>query len=183
MSTIIAARFRQQEQVQAAIAALHDAGFADQAISSFYVNPPGQHDRYRLGGDHNKSEGAEETDKGMLAGGAAGAAVGLVALPVVGPLGAFVGAYVGSFLGGLTSTKESTELDAAGNVHPHEHPSGMMVAVALEPAAEPQQREQALVLLCASGGFDAEAAEGTIEAGDWLDFDPLEAPQRIEGGA
>ena len=183
MPTIIAARFKQQEQVQAAIVALQDAGFPEPAIASFYVNPPGQHDRYPLGGDHDKSEGAEDTDKGMLTGGAAGAAVGLAAMPVVGPFGALVGAYLGSLLGGLASTRETDEFDAAGEIHPHEHPSGMMVAVALETAELPQQREHALALLHASGGFDAEVAEGHIEQGDWVDFDPLEAPQRIKGKA
>ena len=179
MSTIIAARFREQEQVQSAISALHRAGFAEQAISTFYVNPPGQHDRYPLGGDHDKSEGAEATDKGVLAGGAAGAAVGLAAAPVIGPVGALVGAYVGSLMGSLAATKEKDEGSGSGDATPREHPCGLMVAVALEATALAQQRTQALQVLQAHGGFDAEIAEGKIVAGDWIDFDPLETPRRI----
>jgi hypothetical protein len=181
MSTIIAARFRQQEQVQAAIAGLQDAGFDEASISSFYVNPPGQHDRYPLGGDHDKSEGAENTDKGLLAGGAAGAAVGLAAVPIIGPVGAFVGAYLGTLVGSLASTKEKDEVEGPGENPPHEHPSGMMVAVALAPAATTQQRAHVLEIFTASGGYDAEVAEGKIEAGDWVDFDPLDTPHRLQG--
>lgn len=185
MSTIIAARFSQQAQVQAAIAALQQAGFDEQAIASFYVNPPGQHDRYRLGGDHDKSIGAEETDKGMLAGGAVGAAVGLAAMPVipvVGPLAALVGTHLGALMGSLASTKEKEGDEGPDDAHPREHPSGMMVAVALDDAAIAQQRDDVLQVFRSVGAFDPEIAQGRIEAGDWTDFDPLDAPQRLERG-
>ena len=76
MATIIAGRFAQQTQIQEAIDALLRAGFSQNEISSFYVNPAGQHDYYPLGGDHDKSPGAEESETGSLSGLAAGGAVG-----------------------------------------------------------------------------------------------------------
>jgi hypothetical protein len=57
-STIIAGRFSIQSQVTGAVEALHREGFSADHISSFYVNPPGQHDLYRYGGDLDRSHGA-----------------------------------------------------------------------------------------------------------------------------
>src|SRR5690606_36735755 len=57
MATIIAGRFAQQEEVQHAIAALQQAGAPAAQITSFYVNPQGQHDLYPVGGDRDESPG------------------------------------------------------------------------------------------------------------------------------
>jgi hypothetical protein len=46
MSNIIAGRFQTQSDVVFAIAELERIGFPRAAISSFYVNPAGQHDLY-----------------------------------------------------------------------------------------------------------------------------------------
>ena len=180
MSTIIAGRFRTQPDVHAAIEALQQAGFPVERISSFYVNPPGQHDRYALGGDHNKSVGAEDTGKGAVVGGVAGAAAGLVASPLIGPIGPLVGAYVGSLMGGMASTREKDATADADDDHPVEHHSGMVVAVALD-AAERQQG--AIDVLESVGGYDLEIAEGTIAASDWVDFDPLGPPKLLRASA
>ena len=178
MSTIIAGRFRTQPDVLAAIAALQQAGFPVERIASFYVNPPGQHDRYALGGDHDRSVGAEDTIKGAIAGSAAGAAAGLVASPLIGPIGPLVGAYVGSLMGGLASTKEKEM--SADDDHPVQHHSGMVVAVALDAVS---RQQWAIDVLESVGGFDVEVAEGTIAAGDWVDFDPLQPPKLIRAAA
>jgi hypothetical protein len=180
MSTIIAGRFLNQADVLAATAALQQAGFPAERISSFYVNPPGQHDRYRLGGDHDQSVGAENTRKGAITGGAAGAVAGLVVSPVVGPIGPFLGAYVGSLMGGLAATKEKEMSADVDDDHPVEHHSGMVVAVALD-LADPQQG--AINALESVGGYDLEVAEGIIEASDWVDFDPLQPPRLIRASA
>ena len=165
MSIIIAGRFEQQPQVATAIAALENAGVPRDHIASFYVNPPGQHDRYPIGGDYEKSPGAEQTDKGAATGVVAGAAAGLAAAPLVGPAGPAVGAYVGALIGGMNKTEDENR--------PHEHREGMRVAVALDDTL-PEQR--VLDILSAEGATDLERVEGTIKDGDWVDFNPVEPP-------
>ena len=64
MAHIIAARLQEQDQIANAVAALKDAGFNEASISSFYVNPPGQHDLFPLGGDREDSPGAKDAEIG-----------------------------------------------------------------------------------------------------------------------
>ena len=117
MSQIIAGRFNEQDQVTRAIAAMVDAGFPQDGISSFYLNPPGQHNLYSIGGDRDDSPGAHEASTGVAAGaatgGAVGAGVGLIGAPVFGPVGpavgALVGAHVGGLIGSLSQMKEKGE--------------------------------------------------------------------------
>jgi hypothetical protein len=53
MSNIISGRFQTQDEVAGAIEELERAGFPASGISSFYVNPAGQHDLYASGeNDH-----------------------------------------------------------------------------------------------------------------------------------
>ena len=112
MGSIIAARFELQDEAARAVNALVDAGFARERISSFFVNPAGQHDRFAVGGDRDKSPGAEETDKGAAAGVAAGAGAGAVAgvaaAPVAGPLGPVLGGLGGGHPGGLVGRLQAT---------------------------------------------------------------------------
>jgi phage tail tape-measure protein len=178
MSTIIAGHLETQPQAQQAIGELQRAGFSPERIATFFVNPPGQHDAYPIGGDFQKSPGAEDTGKGAAAGVAAGAAAGLVGAPVVGPLGPLVGGYVGGLVGGLSQTKDSDD-DTPANAPPHEHRSGLMVAVA---ADDESLRSRAIDLLRAMGAYDIEMAEGTIRDGDWVDFNPVASPRLVELG-
>ncbi|UWE14160.1 hypothetical protein [Herbaspirillum huttiense] len=175
MSTIIAARFDLQEDAAHAVSVLVDAGFARDRISSFFVNPAGQHDRFAVGGDRDKSPGAEDTDRGaavgVAAGAGAGAAAGLATAPVTGPLGAALGGLVGGHLGGLVGSLAATD-----EVTPPRRLAGMLVAVAVED--EPQSL-QVIRLLQGVDGSDLERAEGNIRAGDWIDFDPLSQPQPL----
>lgn len=65
MATVIAARMQLQDQVDQAIGELERAGFAREHIASFYVNPPGQHATYPIGGDRFESpdiNGAVDSD-------------------------------------------------------------------------------------------------------------------------
>ena len=68
MSVIIAGRFEEQSEVEIAVQSLRNAGFPADQISSFFLSPAGQHARYSMGGDHDKSVGAEESVKGTAAG-------------------------------------------------------------------------------------------------------------------
>jgi hypothetical protein len=178
MSTIIAGHVETQPQLQEVIGELQRAGFSPEQIASFYVNPPGQHDRYPIGGDFERSPGAEDTGKGAAAGVAAGAAAGLAASPAIGPLGPLVGGYVGGLVGSLMETKDGDQ-DTPLNAPPHEHRSGLMVAVA---ADDESLRARAIELLRAIGAYDIEIAEGIISDGDWVDFDPVASPNLIDVG-
>jgi hypothetical protein len=183
MSTIIAGHFQLQDEIADARLALLGAGFAAARISSFYVNPPGQHDLYELGGDHDKSPGAKESDEGVVKGGAAGAVAGAVAgaatMAVTGPVGPVVGALVGAHVGSLYSLnkmKDRGEADEDGSNQHAPRKSGMLIAVAVD---DTEQEQQALALLRRLGARDIERAEGRITAGDWGDFNPNSLPELV----
>lgn len=182
MTTIIAGSFQQQDQAQEAIIELARSGFSADQTTSFFVNPPGQHHRYSIGGDAAESPGTQDTAKAALSGAAVGVAVGLATFPVLGPGAAIAGAgaaaYVGSFVGALGELHDATghEYEAATGKHedaaaPHRK-SGLLVAVR---APTFSQQESAIRVLRARGAADVEQAEGTFTAGQWSDFNPLTA--------
>ena len=181
MGTIIAARVQTQEEAADVIDSLIANGFTAEKVSSFFVNPAGQHDAFALGGDHDKSPGAEQSGtgiaQGMGSGGVIGAIVGVAGTAVAGPIGPIIGALVGAHAGGLvgamSSMKESPETEQPEKIHEfHEAPrrSGMLVAVEINSA---DQQMQAIDLLRECGAEDVERAAGSIIDGTWTDFDPL----------
>ena len=185
MSTIVAGHFQLQDQVEHARNELMRAGFAEDRISSFYLNQPGQHDITAIGGDRIQSPGAEETPEGVVegaaAGGAVGAAIGLATSVVTGPAGPIVGGLVGAHVGSLFSLskmKEAGEGEQGGAGENLFEPrkAGMVVAVALD---QPDDESRALEVLHRLGSDHIERAKGTIENGDWTDFDPLSLPVLI----
>ncbi|HJV51333.1 MULTISPECIES: hypothetical protein [Oxalobacteraceae] len=184
MTNIIAGRFQQQSEVEDSIEELQRAGFARERISAFYVNPPGQHDTFPIGGDRAQSPGAKQSGKGVAAGAAAGAAAGLAAAPFLGPVGAvtggLLGAHVGGLVGSLSTMKEQGDTgehaEDAENAAPIRK-SGMMVAVAVD---DPEHEDQVVNMLRSLGAADIERAQGIIENGDWRDFNPVEPPQLVE---
>ncbi len=180
MATIIAGRFDEQATAESAVNALRSAGFPAEHISSFYVAPAGQHARYRLGGDHDKSVGAEDSPKGTVAGsttgGVIGAAVGAISTPLSGPIGAITGGLVGAHLGNLVGALGSMKDDGDSPDTPPIRHSGLLVAVCA-PTESCMQR--ALQILEAQGAVDLESSSGRIESGDWQDFDPAATPQLI----
>ncbi len=58
MTPIIAGRFEQEAQADRAADALRQQGFAAEDVTVFYLNPPGQHATFPVGGDRDKSHGA-----------------------------------------------------------------------------------------------------------------------------
>ena len=125
MATIIAGRVETQQRADDLMEQLQSRGIAARDMQAFYVNPPGQHGTYPIGGDMDADTGTEESGVGQAAGVAAGAAAGLAAGAVVGaaipPLApiiavamAGVGAHVGGMAGALASTRTSDE-EKAGN--------------------------------------------------------------------
>lgn len=174
MTTIISGRFEQQTAAQQAVASLQNAGFPGPGISTFFVNPAGQHDRFMVGGDQDESPGAKDSDRGAAAGtgigGVAGAAAGVLTTPLTGPAGALggaaLGAYVGSLIGSMAGTDDADEM-------PPVRAAGMLVAVAVGDAANQQD---AIDALRAAGATAMERAEGQIIDSQWVDFDPLSSP-------
>ena len=116
MTPIIAGRFEQEAQADHAAEALRQQGFAAEDVTVFYLNPPGQHATFPVGGDRDKSHGATHAHSGALKGAAIGGVVGLgigvAAAPLVGPAaaaaGAGAGAYVGSWRARSTTWAKAT---------------------------------------------------------------------------
>ncbi len=186
MATIIAGRFQQQSEAEEVMEELLRAGFPREGISIFYCNPPGRHDAYPIGGDHDRSPGAKETGKGVATGVAAGAAAGIAATPVLGPLGpvtgGLLGAHIGGLVGGLSKMKEKGDLGEHGDDVENAAPlrrDGVMVAIAV---GDDEHEERAIHALRVSGAADIERAQGTVENGDWVDFNPVEPPVLVEYG-
>ncbi len=200
MTPIIAGRFEQGAQAEAAVAALCHAGFDAADVTTFFVNPAGQHATYLIGGDRDASPGAKHAHTGALTGAAVGTAVGvgvgLAASPLMGPAavvaGAGAGAYAGSLVGALSKMEEKpaaakpdeyvvepaatvaapTDTDTASV-----RSSGIFVAVR---AVEFAKRVAAVNVLRAKGAQDIERADGTWQAGQWIDFDPLKPPLLVD---
>src|ERR1043166_6401138 len=101
MTQIIAGLFDDNATADRTIAHLHDAGFADNDIDRFTVNPPGRHHRLKMGGDEQADQGARGSEMGALAGAAVGGAVGVVAglmaTPLVGPVAIAGGLAAGAY--------------------------------------------------------------------------------------
>ena len=191
MTPIIAGRFEQESLAERAVAALREQGFAADDITRFYLNPPGQHATFPVGGDRDASHGATQADRGALKGAAVGGAIGLgvgvAAAPIAGPLGviagAGAGAYVGSLTGALGGMGESAKPKGAPSQPadsdgvPQERSAGFIVAAR---APEYAQRVVAVNVLQSMGAQDVERAQGTWQMGQWVDFDPLQAPKLVD---
>lgn len=189
MASILAARFETREQADSAVAALSAVGIAAADSAVFYLNPPGQHAEYPLGGDAHHDEGTKESGKtagkgamigsatGLALGTATGAAFGDGGLTVAAAIaGAGIGGYFGSLAGGLAGT-ESGDHREASIEEPVERSSGMMVAVRLSDGAS---EDELLRVLRTAGAIELERAEGEWRDGTWADFDPRRAPRLID---
>lgn len=176
MSTIIAGLFETIDQAENAVDSLHRHGFAAGDICHFANNPPGQHDRFPIGGDENSDPGARHAHSGAAAGAGVGAGAGAAVGAVVGgppgaAVGAGVGAYVGSLMGALGN------LDGKGSErHPVRRPAGVMVAARVD---DPMREQVAIGVLRAEGCAHVEKADGTWRAGKWTDFNPVGEPREV----
>jgi len=181
VSLIVAARFDSFPEAEEAGRKLFAAGFAQEDVSIFFVNPAGQHDRYPLGGDQAADPGARKTKHGAIAGaallGLAGAVIGsIVWLYAAGSVLALViavgvGAYIGSLGGALVATRSATRAYRAGHSTGMRR-AGVLTAVHVTVATE----SAAAQVLRDCDGKDVEKAEGRWREGDWVDFDPVAPP-------
>ena len=181
MSTIIAGRFEEQAEIEAAVSALRTAGFPANQISSFFLSPAGQHARFAIGGDRNISPGAEESVRGTAAGttggGLVGAAIGAVTTPLTGPLGAVTGGLVGAHIGNLVGALGKMKDDESPEDTPEIRHGGLLVAVSA-PVERSQQRAIDVFRQC--GARAIEVGDGHIVDGDWQDFDPAARPHLLD---
>jgi hypothetical protein len=182
MATIIAGGFDVYSKTQEAIGRLRAAGVLEQDLCEFRVNPPGEHDRLAMGGDHHASQGAKSAGAGATTGAAigaaAGVAVGIAAMPVAGPAGiiagAGVGTYTGSLVGGMASRSSEPQPD-----HTDVRPAEALVAVNV--SAGTVAEEEVIRIFEECGAHQVERAEGLWENGAWADFDAVSPPQLIGG--
>jgi hypothetical protein len=141
------------------------------------------HDRTPMGGDNDKSEGAQLAQGGAAAGLAAGAVVGAIAgiaaTPLMGPAGmvagAGVGAYTGSLVGGMKGgvDREAQPDDTIMR------PAETLIAVNADMAGIDTERIVRLFEEC--GAWQIERAEGVWADGEWTDFDPVMPPNLVGG--
>ena len=195
MATIIAARVQTQQRADELMAQLASRGVAADDMQAFYVNPPGQHGTFPIGGDMNADTGTEESNMGQASGVAAGAAAGLAAgaiagaaipplAPIIAVAMAGVGAHVGGMAGALASTrtgdeeKQETETSIPDADAINMRRGGMTLAVRVDP----QNEATVIDLLAAAAVEDLERAQGEWRDGEWADFDPLDPPNKIEAG-
>ncbi len=172
-STIIAGRLTTQNEAEAARAALMDAGFRIEDITTFFNNPPGMHGELPMGGDETADPQARQAHKGAASGAAIGAGVGLVAGLAAGPAAPAV-AGVAAYVGALAGTARATEDERAGSAR---RPPGMMVAVNVRDA---DREREAVRVLHECGADNIERAQGLWEAGAWTDFNPVAEPLLVE---
>jgi hypothetical protein len=189
MQKIIAGRVETQERAEELLAMLRERGVAMSDMYAFYLTSPGQRAQFPIGGDQYSdpdAEGAPQRQaKGIALGAAAGLAVGGIAAVAVPPLAPViiagvtgVGALAGSVAGAVSGTdhasRPSRDDDSRG-AEEHSRQGGMMVAVRVTPTTE-----TAVVEAFEASGADAiERATGKWRDGRWVDFDPMEAPDKI----
>jgi hypothetical protein len=182
MARLVTGRFEDVEQVKRALDAIAAAGFQRERYGAFYVAPPGQHDKFPLGGDARHDAGTANSAPGAAAGAAVGGGAGValgtvaaIALPVAGfaavLAGAGLGAYVGSLVGAM-SQAERVPPAASTREEPAEQLGGMRIAVNVDGIDE----ARAISTLEAAGAKDIALAEGVWQKGEWKDFDPRVPP-------
>jgi hypothetical protein len=182
MSLIVAARFTTFPAAEDAAAKLFNAGFVEEDVTLFFVNPRGQHARFPIGGDTSTDAGARDAPKGAGMGVTIGAVVGAVvgvgifaafsAPIVVSLIAAGVGAYIGSLVGAMSRTRDSAHASLRSAFHEETRDSGVLVAVHVSP----DNQFDAARVLREAGGMAIERASGRWQQGRWADFDPLKQP-------
>jgi len=185
MTLIIAARFSTFDAANSAAQRLMQAGVHEDAFHVFYVNPPGAHDSYPVGGDQAADPGTLRAPRKQLGTaavlGALGAVVGgvIVAsfadsfIPIVA--GAGVGAYVGSLAGamrGMDPRRGRVQEPHTTREVGEGRPAGVLLAV----NAEGERAREIANMLVEAGGREVERAQGRWRGGKWEDFDPLAPP-------
>lgn len=185
MSLIVAAGFTTFPAAENAAQKLFNAGFVEEDVTLFFVNPRGQHARYPIGGDTGTDAGARDAPKdagmGVTIGAVVGAVVGVAifaafAAPLlVSLIAAGVGAYIGSLVGAMSRTRDTGKTGHHLPFHEEARASGVLVAVHVSPDNE----LDAARVLREAGGATIEKATGRWQQGRWADFDPTRTPEPL----
>lgn len=175
MARIVAGTFDDQPHADDALARLRDGGIAEDALTSFVVNPAGMHNALPAGGDEDADPQARGGEDGAVAGaaigGAAGIAAGLLAAPLVGPVGVAAGMGAGAYVGALAGAARAMGDDEGAP--PATRPAGIVVAV----RSDDQLGVAATLKDC--GAKLVEIADGQWADGQWRDFDATRPPERV----
>jgi hypothetical protein len=190
MSLIVAGRFQTFDRAEeTAHHLVDDDGFLKEDVEVFYVNPPGQHARYPVGGDEHTDAamqpGRRSAVVGVVLGIIVGAGIGFGAMRVLqlnwlAPLiMTAVGAYLGSLIGAMSKATPGKE-DRPVEVSDHEtlepiRESGVMLAVHVTEDSEVRVEDT----LRRAGARDVEHASGEWSEGKWRNFDPLASPLTV----
>ena len=186
MANIIAGEFATIAETETVADTSTSADFDATDSAVFMLTAPGQHVIYPIGGDEDAAPGARQAHTGAVSGAIIGATVGLglgaatMAATEVGPAiaatVAAAGAYAGSLVGALNKVGDDETF------HPHEpvRHAGAMVAVN---AISAMSVKRAIAVLRAHGAKQVESAEGRLDNGKWIDFDPLAAPHIVNSDA
>ncbi len=197
---IIAGRFGTTSEAEAVAQSMH--AFIDaKDICIFHNNAPGQHGTTMFGDQAAEHQHAADNAKklhaarpepsnevaedaaeqvehaegsAMAAAAVAGVAAGVLAVaagPVVALAAVGVAAYTGSLAGALEGGVDERDGSAAMRQ------GGVMIAVHIVHAADQARVVQTLK---AAGAADIEQADGKWQDGDWVDFDPLAAPELVK---
>lgn len=182
MSLIVAARFTTFPAAEDAAQKLFTAGFVEEDVTLFFVNPRGQHARHQLGGDTATDANSKEAPKGagmgVTIGAVAGAVVGVgifaaFSTPLLVTLiAAGVGAYIGSLIGAMSRTRGDAPAGHRFPFYEETRDSGVLVAVHVSP----DNQFDAARVLREAGGLAIERASGRWQQGRWADFDPVKQP-------
>ncbi|HEX5463903.1 MAG TPA: hypothetical protein VFW88_04235 [Burkholderiales bacterium] len=180
MALIVAGRFSNFERANEAASHLHTHEVAAEDVSVFYLNPPGQHDQFPIGGDEYADPGARPGSGGAWLGVLIGAIVGViiggilywVAWPywLVPVLGLLVGGYAGS-LAGATSKMRTRRAETQERNDPRD--AGVMIAARVD---DEEGAKAVTQMLRERGAEDVEQANGIWKDGEWQDFDPRIPP-------
>lgn len=187
MALIIAARFDTFDKAEIAANQLMAEGVSADHLHTFFVNPPGSHGSYPIGGDSAYDPNSKGGSMGALAGaalvGIIGAGIGAIigyafgssAIGIISGAGA--GAYIGSLAGAMKMVGRKrpnrSPLEYEADKAREGRPSGVLLAVNVE--SDNEQRVGRI--LRNAGGEEVERAQGRWEDGKWKDFDPMVSPK------
>ena len=153
MATILAGRVQLQRHADELVDQLKQTGFAPEKITSFFLNPPGQHALYPLGGDRYQSPGFGKVAGSLFA--------------------KIVEALFGIQRSGKERARTASAASASGENAAPLRKGGMLVAIEL---TDPACMSQVVDILTRLGAEDIEKSEGEIVNGEWRDFNALSTP-------
>jgi len=181
MANIVAGIFDALVKADEAQRALLDAGVAEESVSVYHNNAPGQHGTYPIGGDEYADPDARGATRSAVTTAVAGSAIGAgIGAAVAGPVGAMAGAGIGAYTGALGGALAGLGEDPADETTlppaMARRPAGIMVAVKLDGTLS---QDAVIAILRAHAPLVVEEARGEWVNGQWTDFDPVAVPHLV----